>query len=459
MRPLVNDDDAMMDDRKTRLCGLGADVLADAILDLAGQYDEAEKLVDRLLAPADKAESRIKSELDALKRECGHYDWKSARTLATRIHMLLSNIGSSIHDARIGVELVLGFYETDGSVFEHCDDSDGYVGDIYRNEAPELFARYAKEFPDRAGLLSRIKALISADEYGVRDSILDGAHEWLTSLEMRSLAADGLARAQMENDNYRRFRWFHMAETMARLLKDGDLFEQLRRAASDELGAAARADIAEVYLASGDLDSALHHLERVAADDFFQQGRRDELRMKIYQQTGRSADAHALAWTIFHRCRGMTALENLLKVIGAHRREEVIAQEIERIQASPTFSTDDADLTVQTGHAGECARYVEHHAAQIDGRNYYCLPALAHTLQTHGHLPAATIIYRALLVSLLERGYTKAYRHGAGYLQQLRIMAPDIVDWQKMPGHAAFCQHLHDKHGRKRSFWAQVQGA
>ena len=448
----------MIDDRKTRLRGLGADVLADAMLDLAGQYEEVEKLVERLLTPADKTESRIKSELDVLKRESRNYDWSSARTLATKIHLLLSDIASSIRDAQIGVDLVLRFYETDASVFERCDDSDGYVGDVYRNEAPELFARYAKEFPDRTGLLARIKALISADEYGVRDSILDGSHEWLTALEMRSLADDSLACAQVENDSYRRFRWFHMAEAMARLLKDGALFEQLRRAAPDELGAAARVDIAEVYLASGDLDRALYHLEQVTADDSFQQGRRDELRLKIYQQTGREAEAHALAWTIFHRCRGMVALENLLKVIGASRRGDVIAQEIERIQASPMFSNVDADLMIQTGHVGQCARYVENHAAQIDGRDYYFLPTLASTLQSHRHLLAATIVFRALLVSLLDRGYAKAYRHGAGYLHQMQIMAPGIVDWQKMSGHAEFCQYLQDHHGRKRSFWAQVQG-
>ncbi|NYT63337.1 hypothetical protein H0A66_13535 [Alcaligenaceae bacterium] len=449
----------MTDDRKTRLRGLGPDVLADALLDLANQYDEADKLVERLLAPIDTAGSRIKGELDALQREKRNYDWNSARTLAIKIHMLLGDIASSIHDAQVGVGLMLSFYKTDIFVFERCDDSSGYVGDVYRNEAPELFARYAKDFSNRADLLAQIKALIAADDYGVRDSILDHANEWLTPQEMRSLAAESAACAQLETDSYRRVRWFRMAESMARLLKDGALFEQLQRAASDELGSEAKVNIAEAYLAGGDYARALEFLEPVAADGIFLQARRDELRMKAYQQTGRDADAQALAWTIFHRSRGMAALERLLKIIGASRRDEVVAQEIERIETSQVFSTDDAELMIETGHVSQCARYVERHSAQIDGRSYYWLPTLANTLQSHGHLLAATLVFRALLVSLLERGYIKAYRYGAGYLHQLQVMAPGIVDWGDSLDHAEFHQYLQSQHGRKRSFWAQVREA
>lgn len=53
----------MTDDRKIRLCRVGPEALADAILILADQYEEADKLVECLLAPADSAEARIKGEL------------------------------------------------------------------------------------------------------------------------------------------------------------------------------------------------------------------------------------------------------------------------------------------------------------------------------------------------------------------------------------------------------------
>ncbi len=169
---------------------MGSEVLADAILTLADQYDEADKLVERLLAPADSAEARIKGELNALKRECQNYAWNAGRALAIRMRMLLSDIASSMHDPQTGVDLMLRFYETDAAVFECCDDSNGDVGDIYRNEAPELFVRYAKVFSNRSELLARIKTLVSADEYGVRDSLLECADAWMTPLEMRLLADD-----------------------------------------------------------------------------------------------------------------------------------------------------------------------------------------------------------------------------------------------------------------------------
>lgn len=137
--------------------------------------------------------------------------------------------------------------------------------------------------------------------------------------------------------------------------------------------------------------------------------------MQIYQHTGQDAEAHALAWTIFYRCRGVVGLDNLLKVIGESWRSEIVTQEVERIQASQEFSIVGADFMDQTGHVDECARYIERNADQINGQNYYWLPRLADTLQSDGHLLAATSVFRALLVSLLERDRTKAYRHGVGY--------------------------------------------
>lgn len=449
----------MVNDRKEKLRKLGAEVLAEALLELASRDGMAEALLKRLLAPAGSAKSRIEGQLKSLYRGDRYYDWRSVDVLASKLHMILSDISSSIQDPELGVDLVLRFYEADAAVFGRCDDSDGDIGDIYRIEAPELFQRYAKGLTDKEGLLARLRILIASDEYGVRDNLLNYAHEWLTEPEMRSFAEDNLACALADSDPHRRFHWSSMAETMASFLNDGALFEHIRCATSETLGAAARADMAEVHLAGGDHARALEMLDQVAADDLFQLGRRDQLRLKIYQQTGRKADAETVAWGIFNRCPDMAGLDRLLEVIGPSRREEVIAREVERIQASSAFSLIDADFLFQTDNAARCAQYVEQHAGQIDGRDYSYLPGLARALKSQGHLLAATIIFRALLVSLLERGAAKAYRHGGVYLRQLAKLAPLIVDWKALEKHEAFYQHLQAKHGRKRSFWAQVDDA
>ena len=67
------------------------------------------------------------------------------------------------------------------------------------------------------------------------------------------------------------------------------------------------------------------------------------------------------------------------------------------------------------------------------------------------------MIYRALLVAILERGYTKAYGHGARYLMRLRELALKTAVVQGLvPSHAEFEAATRQQHGRKASFWNKV---
>nr|WP_087461252.1 DUF6880 family protein [Oleiphilus messinensis] len=64
------------------------------------------------------------------------------------------------------------------------------------------------------------------------------------------------------------------------------------------------------------------------------------------------------------------------------------------------------------------------------------------------------VIYRCLLLDVLDRAYTKAYTYGARYLKALSVLDAEINDYQKLDTHSEFEVYLNERHGRKRSFWA-----
>jgi hypothetical protein len=86
---------------------------------------------------------------------------------------------------------------------------------------------------------------------------------------------------------------------------------------------------------------------------------------------------------------------------------------------------------------------------------YYTLLPLAEGMESHGRYLAASLIYRSLLKSILERGYSKAYPHGVQYLKKLDTMAAVIDDWKTFDKHKAFIRELHQNYSLKRSFWAR----
>ena len=67
----------------------------------------------------------------------------------------------------------------------------------------------------------------------------------------------------------------------------------------------------------------------------------------------------------------------------------------------------------------------------------------------------ATVVYRALLDSILRRAKPKTYPHGAKYLHKLGRISEHISDWASIASHRRYLDSLRLNHGKKRSFWGE----
>ena len=83
---------------------------------------------------------------------------------------------------------------------------------------------------------------------------------------------------------------------------------------------------------------------------------------------------------------------------------------------------------------------------------------MARTMESEGRMLAASVIYRALLESILDRKYYKAYSHAAKYLRKLDMLALEIEDWEDMGEHGMYHLRLNQLHGKKSSFWRHYRG-
>jgi hypothetical protein len=91
------------------------------------------------------------------------------------------------------------------------------------------------------------------------------------------------------------------------------------------------------------------------------------------------------------------------------------------------------------------------------GRSPPALLLLARSLE-QGQPLAASIVYRALLESILNRAQSKTYPHAARYLHRLVKLGKKIRAWSPIAPHESYLQTLRARHDRKRAFWAQVSG-
>lgn len=445
---------AKLQHKKQALMALDSEILVDALLELADRSKSADNLIERLIAPPKKNIQRFRKKLAALKTGNQFFDWREAPDFENDLSMLLQDLTAAAEDPLTGIELLIEFYESDQAIMEMCDDSDGYIGEIFCYDAKNLFIDYAKQCQQKDEIADLLTQLMLKDDYGVRDSLIDSAKDYLPDTVIRSMIDKFQYQADLDSSESGKRHHLMMIELLARQIKDAELFKNARIASWGTLSTAAFIDIAEVYFDSGDVETAHSWIKKISKDDYFQADKRDQLLLKIYNQQGSTKKLAELLYQKFRSYRSIESLEKLLDVIGQHKRNEVLETEVSLIAESSTLSITDAEFLMTIEKIDEAEEYLLKRADQLNGRNYVSLPDLANKMETKNRYLVASLIYRNLLNSILERGYTKAYSHGIRYLKKCDWLANKITAWQVFENHEAFKQQLYQKHSRKRSFWS-----
>jgi len=445
------------DDRREKLIGLGPEKLADALLELAYRSEDAGVLVNRLTSSKEEIIKRFKAQLSGLKRSKRFVERRDARQLAQRLEDMLIDFASAEPDAITGIRLVSDLFACDSSIFERCDDSYGKVGDFFRYSAGALFSEYAELLDDKGYLCDLLFDLYESDDYGVRSILIDEAHHYLGEEEMRRLSDRMWERCEDEEDERKRWHWNRGIASIARQLKDPVLFEAAYRKSWPALHNKAFLDIAAAYLEAGLPEIALERVQSIDNLEMHRVCERDQLLLAIYGRLGDETKTEEMAWRLFRRERGMLALEELLKVVGDEKREGIVDCETEAILASDRFSYSDASFMVEAGRFEEAEAYLLRHRESLDGDVYFVLKPIAEALEEERPL-GATVLYRALLDSILSRAISKYYNHGIRYLKKLDQLEARVDDWKSLQPHAEYKERLQAAHGRKRSFWAKYPG-
>lgn len=405
--------------------------------------------------PVDK---ELKSRLSALKRSRRFVRWGESAGLARELRDLLQQIKNIVEDAQTGCTLVADFYTTDRSVFDRCDDSSGHVGDVYRYDACDLFVRYAQRCTEKPWLTKLILKTSLKDDYEVRDTLVDSAADFLPEAQLRWLIDQFQQLATKETDEFPRRHWLYQVESLARQLKDAPLFEQTRRAAwGNEPGTAGCVDIARVYLECGDEQTALDWLERIPAGEGYQQQERDELLLAVYGKQGNKQQQGEVARRSCRRQRSRSGFERWISIVGEDQHDELLNQEGRIILDAPALSLTDATFLVEMEQWDAAESYLQTRVEQLNGDHYQYLLPLAETLESLARPLTASLLFRALLDSILRRARTTTYGHGARYLRRLDLLAKTVSDWRDIEPHAVYVEQLRQKHGRKSSFWDRYQ--
>lgn len=450
----------MSEEKKNKLIEMGSDVLADALLKLAEYDNRADRLVERLTSDPNDIVKKFRRRISGLKRRTRFIHWRESRQFAAELDELLEDLEEANPEPCVGMALVASFLETDHAIFGNCDDSSGHISDIYRYGAHNLFAQYASSCQDKKKVLALLMKTYSNDPYGVREGLMDKAREMLGDNDAKNAIHLFEILAVEEADEYQKRHLQRAIEALARQTGNAKLFEKVRLESQQEPGTSTCLDITRIYLESGDPQNALEWVNRIPSDETFMDRERRELLQEIYGQMGDSRKEAEMAWLTFRNSRSLLTLDKLLKIIGEEKRDQVIEDEAAHIidDGTEDYSEIQFLIDVKKFDEAEICILVKAGTKTLNGDFYSTLLPMAKAMESEDRLLAAYVIYRALLESILDRKFYKAYPHAAKYLRKLDMLALEIDDWQDLGEHGGYHVWLNQVHGKKSSFWRHYRG-
>ena len=430
------------------------------------EHDQAlRRKVGILLASkqgGDKLESAIAKRISSLARARGFVDWREVPTLAAELAALREGIVTELgaKDARAAMEQLWRLLDVAKPTIERTDDSSGRIGDEFYAVADELGGLIGR-VPDldKAALAERLHASLAKDGYGFTARIITSGAEGLGPegrARLRGLLKADIGRlpSRQENENWNAVGWprarlsSHLAD-LADAEHDVDAYIEAIELGGREAIDAAR--VAERLIAAGRAQDALAWLDK----DRRARGPFDmtiaDLRIAALDAVGERADAQALRWQAFEKTLSAQHLREHLKRLPDFEDVEVERKAIAHAAAFPTALTA-LSFLVGWPALDVADALVRRRFAELDGRHYDHLGEAAERLSDNWPV-AATLLYRALVLSVLERGFSKAYKYAARDLSSARATAERLPVDAGIPDHAAFLAGLKVKHGRKYGFW------
>jgi len=465
---------------------LGAPRLAALLLELsAGDSAAQRRLRLELAGNASPAAvgREVRKRLATIARTRGFVDWPGVKAFAGDLETQRRAVVEQVarHDPMDALDLMWRFLALANGVFARCDDSNGVVGDVFRQACRDLGPLATAATPDPAALAAQVFAALVGNEYGQVDESIAVLAPALGPIGLSRLKdlVNAYAReavAKPKDKDRRQIGWssagpIYEDEIAAshRQSVIRSALEAIADATGDvdayiaQQGTQARAvpgvaaQIAQRLLAAGRPEEALRALDAARPGRAgWETAAWDDVRLEVLEALGRADEAQDFRWACFTRTLSGARLRDYLKRLpvfddaAAEERAIAYARDFPNVHVALEF-------LMSWPAPDQAAALVMARAKEIDGNFYELLSPAAAELSAR-HALAATVLLRAMIDFTLGKARASRYRYAARHLGDCGRLAAAIPDFQPLPDHTRYVARLKAEHGRKSGFWSLVPG-
>ncbi len=441
------------------------------LLDRTAWEDGTAHTVEQALAESDP----VKTVASKVRKGLGQYTdsrfagaWSRSSAISRELdHLRVLIVDSVLPKApEAAAGLLEKLIERHMPVFNNVDDSNGLLGDVFRQAVRDWGTAWAG-IPDRNSkhLATMIFKKIMSNDYGMYDSIVPafGAAlgesgiailEKLVRQELSHIppAQPDENRRGIDENWLRRGPLCHTLEEIADLRNDPDGYIE----AVSLLGRpeAYAGDIAERLISAKRFEEALSWLEKGGRLPRYDAA---DLKARCLISLGRKEEARELLWRDFIETLSVSSYAGAMKLtpdseLGTSRRAA-----IERARQYGSALTALSFLLKQ-GFKSEAALFVLDRWQELNGDHYHALRPAAERLEIDYPL-SAVLLRRRLVDAILAKGNSKYYGYAVTDLRQADRLGRMVRDWQAIEDQSQYLIQLKVRHGKKSAFWSRYDEA
>jgi hypothetical protein len=404
--------------------------------------------------------TELKRRIAGLRRRSTFVPYSGSFALAQELQQIVDAVREQVlpKDPDKAYELADAFLQSDKRTFERVDDSDGSVGDVYR-ESCLLWLEAASRAGVKRDWVGRIYMLAKEDDYGARDALLRGAATLLSEHELRRLVAHfeddaRQARPGRKGFDFRALSAWSGIGLLALALRDPRLYERAAKMGRDNLNDLQLVDVARRYLEFGDAETAVSRLQAMADRD---NPERLDLLARSYDQLGKGDEQIEVLWCTFETYLTLPSYDRLIDLLPADRHETARGR-ARRIARDHAEAYSAVRFLLHAGWPDDAEGVLSSRLPELADTFYGALLDLAGMAEKAGRPVIEAACYRLLVLDILRAARLKAYGYAARYLRKLEKLDRTIENYGALDDHDAFVEELRQEHGRKYAFWRRVDG-
>ncbi len=456
---------------KTQLSALGADYLAERMIQLSYKYDAVEKEIGMIILKNDPKAltKKINQHIGALKRSTRYVPWNLTGEITDPVEQIAHSIEFDLlpADPALAITALEKLFNIDESLFNRMDDSNGELGDLYYNLS-NLWGKACVQYQKNGAedLVQRTFNLLLKNEYGTRDYLIKNSASALKETGLKALEV----LIQKNEPLFSKYSLSPLYQSIADALGDVDKYIALIKNRS-VLNDITICDIAKRLLAKWRSEEAIDYLlyqpndltvdgastEIDAAKITYQNVSRLDLLIEAYEVETMLEEAQALRWLMFERYLSQTYYLGLIK----HKK----GAELESIQARAfQFATKDyiGSFNSILQFLSEIQAYekidqlIKNNFSKLDENDYSLYRPLSKTLANAGFPLSACILRRKLIDGILSGAKSKYYKYAVSDLKLSKNYADAVTDWCGFKTYDEYFDTLKEQHVRKSAFWSKL---